>query len=122
MNYFFGPHVLHSSQIFFESKLCLGIVNIKPIVPGHVLIIPKRVEDRVTNLTSDEYFDLFSCAREIGPKLEKHYGAHALNIAIQDGKASGQSVPHVHIHILPRKNGNILYFHQPTYTVSLIFE
>lgn len=104
--------MLHSSQIFFESTLCLGIVNIKPIVPGHVLIIPKRVEDRVTNLTSEEYFDLFSCARIIGPKLEEHYGAQALNIAIQDGKASGQSVPHVHIHILPRKNGTISKFRE----------
>lgn len=107
MNYLFGPHSLHNSQIFFETKLSLAIVNIKPIVPGHVLVIPKRVESRLMNLTPEEYNDLFLAVRTVAPKLENHFGAHAMNIAVQDGAASGQSVPHVHVHILPRKKGMI---------------
>eukprot|EP00428_Durinskia_dybowskii_P070848 CAMPEP_0170412214 /NCGR_PEP_ID=MMETSP0117_2-20130122/30850_1 /TAXON_ID=400756 /ORGANISM="Durinskia baltica, Strain CSIRO CS-38" /LENGTH=148 /DNA_ID=CAMNT_0010669891 /DNA_START=197 /DNA_END=640 /DNA_ORIENTATION=+ len=106
MNYFFGPHLLHNSQIFFESQLSIGIVNLKPIVPGHVLVIPKRVEPRLMSLTSEEYLDLFSTARIIAPRIEEHYQAEAMNVAIQDGVAAGQSVPHVHIHILPRKRGD----------------
>lgn len=102
----FGPHALHPSQVFFESALSIGIVNIKPIVPGHVLVIPKRVEQRIMDLTAAEYTDLFETVRYIAPKIEKHYGAQALNIAIQDGAQSGQSVPHVHVHIVPRKSGN----------------
>lgn len=108
MSYLFGSHVLHNSQIFYESSLSLGVVNLKPIVPGHVLIIPKRVEPRVMNLTSEEYIDLFLTARIVGPKLEQYYQAEAMNIAIQDGVAAGQSVEHVHIHILPRKRGERL--------------
>lgn len=105
MSYLFGPHSLHPSQVFFETPLTLGIVNLKPIVPGHVLILPKRVEGRILKLTNEEYRDLFDVVRTVSPKLELHYKAEALNIAVQDGVAAGQSVPHVHVHILPRKQG-----------------
>lgn len=43
---------------------------------------------------------------EIAPKLEKHYGGEALTISIQDGAAAGQTVPHVHVHVLPRRPGD----------------
>ena len=99
----FGPYALHRSQLFYESSHCLGIVNLKPIVPGHVLIIPKRVCPRYKDLTPEEAADLFDTVYKISPVLEKHYNAEALNIAMQDGKVAGQSVPHVHVHMLPRR-------------------
>jgi bis(5'-adenosyl)-triphosphatase len=110
MSYFFGPYALHNSQIFFETPLSLAIVNLKPIVPGHVLIIPKRVEPRIMNLSTEEYSDLFLTTRVVVPKLEQFYYSEAMNIAVQDGSAAGQSVPHVHIHILPRKTGRVHTF------------
>jgi len=94
-------------QVFYASEHCLGIVNLKPIVPGHILVVPKRVLPRVSDLTDEEAADLMKSVRKIGPRLERHYEATALNIAIQDGKDSGQSVPHVHVHILPRKPKDI---------------
>ena len=105
MKFFFGPWAIHPSQIFFESTLSIGIVNIKPIVPGHVLIIPKRVEPRLMKLSDEEYKDIFDTVKNVSPKLENFFNAQALNIAVQDGAAAGQSVPHVHVHILPRKEG-----------------
>ena len=99
----FGPHSLHNAQLFYESIHCRGIVNLKPIVPGHVLIIPKRVCARYKDLTTEEAADLFDTVHKISPVLEKHYNAEALNIAMQDGKVAGQSVPHVHVHMLPRR-------------------
>jgi bis(5'-adenosyl)-triphosphatase len=108
-NYLFGSFTLNPSQIFFESKLCIGIVNIKPIVPGHVLVLPKRVESRLLNLTHEEYSDLFDSVKKISSVVESHYKADALNIALQDGSAAGQSVPHVHVHILPRRLGKTYY-------------
>ena len=53
----------------------------------------------------EEHADLFQSVRVVSNVLEKYYSADALNIAIQDGKDAGQSVPHVHVHILPRKSG-----------------
>lgn len=57
---YFGPYKLNKGQIFLETCLSIGIVNIKPIVPGHILIIPKRVVPRMKDLTSDEIADLFA--------------------------------------------------------------
>lgn len=61
----FGPHRLHPDQIFYESDLCYGIVNLKPITPGHVLIITKRVCDRLGDLSKEEVTDLFLTVHEV---------------------------------------------------------
>ena len=99
----FGPWSLDPSQIFYESNLSYGIVNLKPIVPGHVLIITKRICQRMKDLTIEEVNDLFSTVYKISPIIERHYNGDALNIAIQDGQSAGQTVPHIHVHILPRR-------------------
>ena len=99
----FGPHICKSSQAFYETPLSICFVNIKPIVPGHVLVIPKRVCPRFADLSVEEVTDLWTTVHKLCPVLERHYGCEALNLAIQDGRASGQSVPHVHVHMLPRK-------------------
>jgi diadenosine tetraphosphate (Ap4A) HIT family hydrolase len=90
------------------SRQSIGLVNLKPIVPGHVLVIPRRVVARFQDLTGEEVADLWCTAHALGPKLQTHFGADALTFAIQDGAAAGQSVAHVHIHILPRKGGDFL--------------
>lgn len=92
-----------SGQIFFSSKLSYALVNLKPIVHGHVLVIPKRLALRVNDLSSDEASDLFMVAQRVGSRLEERLGARSLTFACQDGAFAGQSVPHVHMHILPRR-------------------
>jgi bis(5'-adenosyl)-triphosphatase len=61
-------------------------------------------------LTDDEYVDMWKAVRHVQTALKGHYqesGAIiAFNVAVQDGRAAGQSVPHVHVHILPRKQGD----------------
>lgn len=106
MKILFGPWAIAPSQIFFETRLSYGLVNLKPIVPGHVLVIPKRVIPRFSDLTTDEVTDLYSSVYTISQRIETVYAADGLNVAMQDGKNAGQSVPHVHVHILPRKPGD----------------
>ncbi|KAJ5273313.1 hypothetical protein N7478_008438 [Penicillium angulare] len=90
-------------QVFYKTPLSFALVNLKPILPGHVLISPLRVVPRLCDLTPSETSDLFLTVRRVGRMVERVYGAASLNIAIQDGVHAGQSVPHVHAHILPRK-------------------
>ncbi|KIY46944.1 diadenosine 5',5'''-P1,P4-tetraphosphate asymmetrical hydrolase [Fistulina hepatica ATCC 64428] len=82
-------------QVFFKTPLTYAIVNLKPIVPGHVLVIPRRPVQRLSDLNGN--------IQRVGSVVERAYGCDALTIACQDGVAAGQSIPHTHFHILPRK-------------------
>ena len=94
-------------MIFFRSKLSFAFVNIKPVLPGHVLVSPVRVVKRFCELTEEEVADLFTSTQKIARVLERAYNATSLSIAIQDGPDAGQTVEHVHVHVLPRKRGDL---------------
>ena len=64
---------------------------------------PRRVVPRLSDLSHDEVTDLFLTVQRVGRMIERVYKASSLNIAMQDGADAGQSVPHVHTHIIPRK-------------------
>ncbi|KAL7007194.1 Dinucleoside triphosphate hydrolase [Cystobasidiomycetes sp. EMM_F5] len=95
-----------TKQVFFRSKLSFGIVNLKPIVDNHVLVVPKRLVKRFADLTPEECADLFVSVRDVGREIERATNAKSLTIACQDGVYAGQSVPHLHVHILPRHPGD----------------
>ncbi|TQE04621.1 hypothetical protein C1H46_009814 [Malus baccata] len=65
-----------------------------------------REVKRFVDLTADETSDLWITAQKVGSRLESYHKASSLTLAIQDGPEAGQTVPHVHIHILPRKGGD----------------
>uniref|UniRef100_A0A915DD01 CN hydrolase domain-containing protein n=1 Tax=Ditylenchus dipsaci TaxID=166011 RepID=A0A915DD01_9BILA len=67
-------------------------VNLKPIVPGHVLIAPIRKVERLTQMTDQETADLFVVAKKVQKGLEGHFKAPAFAVTVQDGLESGQSV------------------------------
>lgn len=104
----FGPFTV-TSQVFHTShnRLSFGLVNLKPLLPGHVLVCPRRVVPRFSELTLAETTDLFLTVRRVGRVLERVYEASSLNIAMQDGVDAGQSVPHVHVHIIPRVKSDL---------------
>lgn len=98
----FGSFIV-TNQVFYISTKSFGLVNLKPLVPGHVLVCPLRVVPRVCQLTTEEAQDFYSTVHKVSRIIEQFYQADGLNIAIQDGPLAGQSVPHVHCHIIPRK-------------------
>ncbi|XP_070557945.1 bis(5'-adenosyl)-triphosphatase-like [Ptychodera flava] len=105
--YQFGHAIIKSSCVFFKSRLSFAFVNIKPVVPGHVLVSPLRVVDRFRDLTLEELNDLFHSTQIISNVVEKHFNCTSLTISIQDGPAAGQTVKHTHVHILPRRPGDL---------------
>ncbi|KGO73209.1 Histidine triad (HIT) protein [Penicillium italicum] len=103
---YFGPFPV-TPQVFHTTPLSFALVNLKPILPGHVLVSPRRVVPRVSDLTPAETSDFFLTVRRVGRMVERVHGATSLNIAIQDGVQAGQSVAHVHAHIIPRKAADL---------------
>ena len=69
-----------------------------------MLVLPRRVVPRLADLDPEEVTDLFLSVQHVGKVLEKAYNGQSLTISIQDGKEAGQSVPHVHVHLIPRKS------------------
>jgi len=102
----FGQYVVKATQVFFQSELSLALVNLKPVLPGHVLVIPKRVVARFKDLSHAEVADLWISTQKISTALESHYKSTSLTLAIQDGAGAGQSVFHVHVHVIPRQPGD----------------
>ncbi|XP_062924467.1 bis(5'-adenosyl)-triphosphatase isoform X1 [Mobula hypostoma] len=102
----FGQHIIKSSVIFLQTELSFALVNRKPVVPGHVLVCPVRVVERFQDLHPEEITDLFQTSQKVAKVVERHFQGTSLTIAIQDGPEAGQTVKHVHIHILPRKKGD----------------
>ncbi|KAH7542863.1 hypothetical protein FEM48_Zijuj02G0120400 [Ziziphus jujuba var. spinosa] len=66
----------------------------------------RREVKRFIDLTTDETSDLWIAAKKVGGQLEQYHKASSLTFSIQDGPQAGQTVPHVHIHIVPRKGGD----------------
>jgi len=91
-----------TSQAFYRGTLSYGLVNLKPLLPGHILVVPYRCVSRLGDLQDDELADLFQSVSKIGKVVQTAFGADSLSIAVQDGKSANQSVPHVHVHIIPR--------------------
>ncbi|XP_029539430.1 bis(5'-adenosyl)-triphosphatase [Oncorhynchus nerka] len=102
----FGQHVIKASAVFLQTELSFALVNRKPVVPGHVLVCPLRPVERFRDLHPDEVADLFTTTQRVADLVEKHFQVSSLTIAIQDGPEAGQTVKHVHVHVLPRKAGD----------------
>ncbi|KAK1161430.1 bis(5'-adenosyl)-triphosphatase-like [Acipenser oxyrinchus oxyrinchus] len=102
----FGQHVVKASAVFLQSELSFALVNRKPVVPGHVLVCPLRSVERFRDLRPEEVADLFQTTQRVSAVLENHFCGTSLTIAIQDGPEAGQTVKHVHVHVLPRKRGD----------------
>eukprot|EP01126_Amoeba_proteus_P010052 TRINITY_DN13894_c0_g1_i1.p1 TRINITY_DN13894_c0_g1~~TRINITY_DN13894_c0_g1_i1.p1 ORF type:complete len:141 (-),score=26.06 TRINITY_DN13894_c0_g1_i1:23-445(-) len=100
----FGQVCPNLSQVFYTSPLSRATVNLKPIVPGHVLVIPKRRTLKFSELTPEEVSDLWMTVQKIGSVIERHYSATSLTFALQDGHEAGQTIKHVHVHIIPRRS------------------
>ncbi|EKX72644.1 bis5'-nucleosyl-tri-or tetra- phosphatase, putative [Theileria equi strain WA] len=103
----FGPKVIHKSQIFAKSRLSFAFTNIKPFAPGHSLVSPIRVVPRYKDLTPEEIYDWGCMVQVVAESLEKMYNCTSSSIIIQDGKEAGQTIPHLHAHIIPRKANDL---------------
>ena len=85
-----------------------------PITKGHTLIAPKRVVKTVNELSDDEITDMRRLLIAVKQVLVDHYNAEGFNFAWNEGSEYGQSVPHFHLHVVPRtKNDNGISDYDP---------
>ena len=100
---FFGPFLIDEKFIIYKTKLSYVFTNLRPAIEGHCLVSPIRKIQFFSDLTIEEKSDLVNTANYVCNKLTKKLNKEGYSMSLQDGPIAGQTVPHVHIHILPRK-------------------
>jgi histidine triad (HIT) family protein len=95
----------------YEDDGYLAILDIRPFTRGHTLVLPKRHTVDLTDTPLQTCADLVALGQRIA-RAARESGLHAdgNNVVINDGRAAFQSVMHIHLHVLPRKNGDKLSF------------
>ena len=94
-------------KLVYENSLWLAVEDGFPVSKGHTLIIPKRHCETYFDLNKNELSSLSTFIKEVKSMLDFLYKPDAYNIGCNCGEASGQTVNHCHIHIIPRYNGDV---------------
>lgn len=92
---------------FAESQNFRGIYNIAPILPGHSLIIPKSHVTSLLDLDEADIAEMVSFSQKCVRMLQKAFNTTGFNWTIQEGEEAGQTVRHLHLHLIPRKRNDL---------------
>lgn len=90
-----------------ENDLALAVYDAFPVAPGHMLIIPKRHFPSFFDASEDEREALFELVHDARILLDQRYHPDGYNIGVNVGKAAGQTIMHAHIHLIPRRFGDV---------------
>ena len=92
----------------YEDDGYLAILDIRPFTRGHTLVIPKAHSVDLTDTPPETLSDMITIGQRIARAARATELADATNIAINDGRAAFQTVDHIHLHVLPRRDGDKL--------------
>jgi len=94
------------SHKIYEGERVLAFLDVHPSTLGHTLVIPKVHVARVEDLEREDAKALFKALHGLVGGIQRAMGAPASTIGINNGRESGQEIPHVHIHVIPRSTGD----------------
>lgn len=93
-------------QKFYEDDLVIALYTHKPIFPGHCLIIPKRHVPRFELLSDEEAMQIHLVIKKVNQAVQQAFSTNSYLILQKNGYEVGQTVPHVHFHYIPRRDGD----------------
>lgn len=94
-------------HIFIETSGMMAVYNIAPILPGHSMAIPKSHVESIYDLSKEDLEEFFSFSRKVTKLLITFFNSEGFDWSLQESDAAGQSIAHVHLHIIPRKSGDL---------------
>ncbi len=95
------------ASVVFEDDVCLAFMDLYPMVPGHLLVVPKTHAANLSELDEATGMHLFRIAQRMAAAVRgSGLRCEGINIFLADGEAAGQDVFHVHLHVVPRFQGD----------------
>ncbi len=89
-----------------ETDKALAFLDIKPVHPGHILVIPKQHAATVEDLSAADFQAVTDLVQAMGGAIKNKLGYQGYNIMLNNGPVAGQEVPHLHFHVIPRVEGD----------------
>lgn len=103
-------------SLIHQDNLCSAFMDIQPVNPGHVLVVPNRHAPYLADLDEDEGAQMFRIAQRIAVALRKcRLKCEGVNLFLADGEAAGQEVFHVHLHVFPRYSADGFSLNHPAH-------
>jgi diadenosine tetraphosphate (Ap4A) HIT family hydrolase len=93
--------------VILERELVLALWDGFPVSPGHALIVPKRHVASWFEATPEERRELIDTVEKVRAIIQEKHKPHGFNVGWNDGPAAGQTVFHLHIHVIPRYAGDV---------------
>lgn len=107
------------SKKVYEDENILAILDISQATEGHTLVLPKKHYDNILDIDKDTLSSLIEIVRSLSIKIVNNTGALGCNILNNCGEVSGQTVNHIHFHIIPRYKKDDLDIKFPTHELDL---
>jgi len=98
---------LDHKKLLFENQLAAAFLDHYPVAPGHTLVIAKRHIADVEEATEEEIAAIFRLISRCRAYIGEHYPCQGFNIGVNAGEVAGQTVFHLHFHLIPRRMGDV---------------
>ena len=96
-----------SASVVFEDNVCLAFMDLYPMVPGHLLVVPKMHAANLSELDEVTGMHVFRIAQRMAAAVRgSGLRCEGINLFLAEGEAAGQDVFHVHLHVVPRFQGD----------------
>lgn len=93
-----------SARTVAQNQNAIAILDAFPVAPGHTLVIPRDHIVKVQDADAEQSRDIFSLVRLAAAAVESGLGVEGSLVAVHNGRAAGQEVPHLHVHVIPRQD------------------
>lgn len=94
-------------RVFLETELVIGLWDGFPVSPGHALLVPRRHVATWFDASADELIGLVQATKAAHELIEQQHRPDGYNIGVNVGEAGGQTVFHLHLHVIPRYRGDV---------------
>jgi histidine triad (HIT) family protein len=103
--------------MIYQSPNIVAFLDKYPITDGHTLVLPRPHFERFDDLPSETLRELFVVVQRLSKRIKERMSMEAAHISVNDGRAANQLVPHVHVHIIPRRtDDNATFIARKLYT------